>query len=257
MEKEIIIWTFISVFIVTAIITVLGIIKNFKWIEIDDKYLKVLSSALILEVVAVIIVFGASIFNEMSLETTHKKEIEKYESIINKNNKLIEKLNINLVEARKEIELKSIEISQIKKEKHEISFILSEIKKADDEEKNKQYTFTDAEADFNFQSVYFLTNTDNIDSISMTLLDSAVEKLGEYKNISLRLQPVTPLNGDIDLIRKRQKSIRAYLVTKGFLPQNIVFVKNSIYGNDSDEIYNEENTLLEKGVLLEIELKNA
>lgn len=257
MEKEIIVWTFIVVFVVTSTIAILGIIKNVKWIEIDEKYLKVLLRALILEVVAVIVAFGASAFNEMSLESRYKKEIESLTSDFNDSLDTIDELNVSLAEAKKEIELKNEELIRVRKEKQELTFTLEQTSKAEDKKKENVYTFQHAKWEFSNKPIYFIENTANIDSLSKDLLSSAAEKLGKYKDLSLRLHPVTPWSGDDTLVLRRQESIRTYLISKGFLPHNIIFVTNSRYGNESDEIRNENNVLIEKGMLLELQIKAA
>lgn len=51
-------WTFVAIFIATAIITLGGLVKNFKLIEVEEPYLKRLFVALILEVVTAGVAFA-------------------------------------------------------------------------------------------------------------------------------------------------------------------------------------------------------
>ena len=48
----VLVWTFVGVFIATSIITLCGIVENFKLIQVKDRYLKGLYVALLLEVAA-------------------------------------------------------------------------------------------------------------------------------------------------------------------------------------------------------------
>ncbi|MGH1460441.1 MAG: hypothetical protein ACRBB6_00230 [Neptuniibacter sp.] len=48
---DIIVWTYVLVFLSTAVITLGGIVSNFNYIQVNEKYLKALFAALILEIV--------------------------------------------------------------------------------------------------------------------------------------------------------------------------------------------------------------
>ncbi|MFH4400719.1 hypothetical protein WMQ46_11980 [Vibrio diabolicus] len=255
MEKEIIVWTFIVVFIVTSIITLLGVIKNCKWIEIDDKYLKALSGALLLEIAAVIVTFGASSFNEISLESSHEKEIAKYQSEVDGLSSQVDKLKISVAESKKEVELKSEEVLQLRKEKNELIYSLNVIEKASSEP--EKYSFSDAKKEFSSREIFFLHASEKLDSSSYALLESIQGKLGGYKNVVVKLHPILPKNGDETLMKKRQLSVRKFLVDKGFPAHRVIFIRNSYYGNVSDEIYNKDDVPIESGMSIDIEVTRA
>lgn len=59
---NLIIWTFAVTFVLTAIITIGGIVDNFRFITIDKKYLNYLFTALIIEVVSGSVAIAASYF---------------------------------------------------------------------------------------------------------------------------------------------------------------------------------------------------
>lgn len=256
MEKEIIIWTFIFVFVVTAVITVLGIIKNVKFIEIEDKYLSILSNALLLEIAVVIIGFGASSFNELSQETSHKKEIENLNQLISSKIEEITKLNKLLFASNREIELKSDEIANLKLEKKGLEAEHVEVRQSYSERKSQEYTFEDAKAEFE-RSIYFKVSSTHIDKRSRELLSGIAQKLSRYSNIALHLQPHSSRSNDENAFRARQAAVRDYLINQGFPSHRILFITNSWLGGNSDDIYDEDNDMIEVGLSIELKFSDV
>lgn len=253
MEKEVVIWTFIIVFVATAIITLLGIIKKFKWIEIDDKYLKVLSATLILEVVTVIIGFGASSFNELDLEKIHQNEISKLSKIILTQKQQVQKLKQDNSASQKEIELKNIEITRVRTEKEKIESTFLNIKRSKEKKENERYTFENAETDFN-KAIYFKYKTKTIDSKSKELLIKASKILSKLNNVTINLYPYILNTYTDNFLKDRQLKIRNFLVSQGFSSHKIILITDRWIGNTSNERYDEDNDLIEKTVKIELVL---
>jgi len=69
----VLVWIFVSVFFLTAAITIGGIIENFHWIKVPDKYLKGLHTALLIEIaIAGIALATSSIENDSIVKNTDK-----------------------------------------------------------------------------------------------------------------------------------------------------------------------------------------
>ena len=65
---DVIIWIFVSVFLLTAIVTLGGIVDNFRFIQVADKYLKGLYVALLLEVVGASVAVATGVLNKRAGE---------------------------------------------------------------------------------------------------------------------------------------------------------------------------------------------
>ncbi len=254
MEKEIIIWTFIFVFVFTAVITVLGIIKNIKFVEIEDKYLSILSKALLLEIAVVIMGFGASSFNELSQETSCKKEIENLNKLISSKSEEAAELNKLLFASNREIEIKSEEIAKLNKKILETAVLEEKRKIA--EKKSEEYTFEDAKNDFE-KSIYFKVNGAHIDKRSKALLSDAVRKLAGYSNIAIHLQPHNSRTKDESAYRPRQIAVREYLMAQGFPSHRILFITNSWLGGSYNDVYDEDNDMIEVGLSIELKISDV
>ncbi len=251
MEKEIIIWTFIGIFILTAIITVLGIIENIKFVRIPDKYLSMLSKALLLEIIVVIIGFGAASFNELSLEASYEKEVKSLNETILSKSKEIEEVKKILSAANREIEIKSDQIVGLKREKKEIESILLSEKKKSERKKLKHYTFESAQSDFE-RTIYFKIGSTHIDKRSKEFLSAAAKKLKAYPNIAINLQPHISKGEAEEIFHHRQSSVRTYMVKQGFPSHRILFITDSRYQNHSNTVYDEHNDLIVKGLSIQL-----
>ncbi len=87
----VIVWIFVAVFLLTAVITLGGIVENVTFIKVPDKYLKGLYAALLLEIVGASITVGTGALNQnqealkIELEKA-KKEIRVLRSQLNGTN---------------------------------------------------------------------------------------------------------------------------------------------------------------------------
>ena len=88
--KSIIVWTYVFVFVATAFITLGGIVSNFKLIEVNEKYLKVLFTALIIEVITGGVAISTDFFKS---KREFSSNTDSY-TLTNKNEKLERENNI-------------------------------------------------------------------------------------------------------------------------------------------------------------------
>lgn len=109
-------------------------------------------------------------------------------------------------------------------------------------------------------SVSFVVGQDAVSSESIAFLRTLAHRLSGYKTITVRLVPYAsqgyrsnPLSAESSALAKsRQAEVSKILVKAGLPSTRIVHVRDQIYGNTSDEIFDGSGNPLEKGLSVEL-----
>lgn len=91
----VIVWTFVVVFVMTAIITIGGIVDNIKFIQVQDEYLKGLYIALLLEVVGASIAVAAGALDQAVEKTEAQPDLA---SPLSHNNYLVQYKKLQILQ---------------------------------------------------------------------------------------------------------------------------------------------------------------
>lgn len=99
---SVIVWIFVAAFLSTAIITLCGIVENFTFIKVPDKYLKPLYVALLLEIVGASVTVATGVLSEKGANTdkspqTPTAQISPYLRDIKTAEKRVQMLGINFL----------------------------------------------------------------------------------------------------------------------------------------------------------------
>lgn len=114
-------------------------------------------------------------------------------------------------------------------------------------------------------SLSFVVGGDALSSDSIVSLRLLALKLLPHKAVVIKLIPYasrdlrdTPLSpASMALALKRQAKVRDFLMQAGLPSTQIVFVRNQVYGNTTDEVFDNEGHQLEKGLSVELSQNDA
>lgn len=106
----------------------------------------------------------------------------------------------------------------------------------------------------------FVVGADSLYSESLTYLQTLARGLRDDRGIAVRLIPFTsrefhtqPFSTSAqELTFRRQSQIRSVLMQAGVLSAQIVFVTNRMYGNTSDQIFDDNGRPIEPGLDIEL-----